>query len=453
MISGRINPDFQKHFSQYPEYFAKLKENICVNTNARIQDGKEFGSKTEIALIKMLEKFGHDDYQDIREKFRRRPTQAFPFSSSRKRSSIVVYLDDEYSKSRAHVMGASEVVFSKCEHILNANGSIQAISASTRDDGEKAIREMAEGGLRTICLAFQDIPDGYNFKGVTNGIPNIETEGLVCIGIVGIKDPVRPEVPPAVLKCKRAGVKVRMVTGDNHITARAIAIECGIICDENSIVMEGKEFRERVGGTVCKNCLTVICDCVRDSSKALEGQKIRTDVVKNLEEFEKFIDHLDVLARSQPEDKYTLVTGLMQLGNVVAVTGDGTNDAPALKKADIGFAMGIAGTELAREAAGIILLDDNFSSIINAILWGRNIYDNIQRFIQFQLTVNIVAVTCAIVGAVTIQQSPLTAVQMLWVNLIMDTLASLALATQSPTPDMLERPPIEKNISIVTKRM
>ena len=244
-----------------------------------------------------------------------------------------------------------------------------------------------------------------------------------------------------------------MVTGDNKITARAIAKECGIICGDDSVVMEGQEFRDRVGGIICNNCATEVCDCSRDSAKAAPGQKIRTDIVKNMDEFKKFIDNLDVLARSQPEDKYTLVTGLMQLGHVVAVTGDGTNDAPALKKADIGFAMGIAGTELAREAAGIILLDDNFSSIISAILWGRNIYDNIQRFIQFQLTVNIVAVSCAIVGAVTIKQSPLTAVQMLWVNLIMDTFASLALATQPPTQSMLERPPVPRNVSIVTKLM
>lgn len=450
---GKVSPDFQKHFSMYPEFFSKIKENICVNTNARIEENREIGSKTEIALIKMLIKFGHDDFIHIREKIKKRPIKVFPFSSSRKSSSIVISLDDEGTKKRAHMMGASEVVFAKCEYILEQNGNISSLSAELRDKGEMAIREMAEEGLRTICLAYTEVPESFDYTLIANGQPAIENISLVCLGIVGIKDPVRPEVPEAVRKCKIAGVKVRMVTGDNKITAKAIAKECGIITDEYSIVMEGQEFRDKVGGTVCSHCLTEICDCARDSSKANPGQKIRVDVVKNFDEFTKFINHLDVLARSQPEDKYTLVTGLMQLGNVVAVTGDGTNDAPALKKADIGFAMGIAGTELAREAAGIILMDDNFSSIINAILWGRNIYDNIQRFIQFQLTVNVVAVTCAIVGAVTIKQSPLTAVQMLWVNLIMDTFASLALATQPPTPSMLERPPVPKNVSIVTKLM
>lgn len=452
-IKGLIKPEFKVHFAPYPEYFSKLKENICVNTNARIEDGKEFGSKTEIALINMLCNFGHEDYIEVRNIFKKRFFKVFPFSSSRKRSSVVVSLDDEANRTRAHVMGASEVVFGKCKYSLNFDGTLNQISTAQAAQGEDAIRKMAEGGLRTICLAFRDIPKNFDITLQNNGLPLVEEQDLVCIGIVGIKDPVRPQVPLAVQKCKIAGIKVRMVTGDNHITATAIAKECGIISDEFSIVMEGKEFRERVGGIVCSNCLTHVCDCARDSSKALPNQKIRQDVVKNLDEFKKFIGNLDVLARSQPEDKYTLVTGLMQLGNIVAVTGDGTNDAPALKKADIGFAMGIAGTELAREAAGIILLDDNFSSIINAVLWGRNIYDNIQRFIQFQLTVNIVAVTCAIVGAVTIKQSPLTAVQMLWVNLIMDTFASLALATQPPTPDMIERPPIPKKVSIVTKTM
>lgn len=148
--------------------------------------------------------------------------------------------------------------------------------------------------------------------------------------------------------------------------------------------------------------------------------------------FEKIAPTLSVLARSRPEDKYALVTGLLQMDNVVAVTGDGTNDAPALYKADVGFAMGIAGTEVAREASSIILLDDNFNSIVKAVIWGRNIYDSIKKFVQFQLTVNIVAVGITLVGAALIKQAILKPIQMLWINLIMDTLASLALATEPP---------------------
>ena len=160
-----------------------------------------------------------------------------------------------------------------------------------------------------------------------------------------------------------------------------------------------------------------------------------------------------VLARSSPEDKYILATGLKQLGNVVAMTGDGTNDAPALKKADIGFAMGIAGTQVAKEAAGIILLDDNFSSIITAVKYGRNIFDCIRKFLQFQLTVNIVAIFMAFLGAVVIKESPLTPIQMLWVNLIMDTLAALALATEPPSNDLLNRMPYSRTEHIINSQM
>ena len=160
-----------------------------------------------------------------------------------------------------------------------------------------------------------------------------------------------------------------------------------------------------------------------------------------------------ILARSRPEDKYALVTGLRERGNVVAVTGDGTNDAPALKKADVGFAMGIAGTEVAREAAAITLIDDNFSSIVKAVLWGRNIYDSIRKFIQFQLTVNLVAVLCTFVGAAVFESEILRPIQLLWLNLIMDTLASLALATEDPEESLLDRQPHSRDEYIISKTM
>jgi Ca2+ transporting ATPase len=218
--------------------------------------------------------------------------------------------------------------------------------------------------------------------------------------------------------------------------------------------MEGKEFNMRTGGTVCKECKVKSCDCPRTKAEGRKtGKKIRKDVVQNFDSFKDLIKSLAVLARSSPDDKYTLVTGLKQLGHVVAVTGDGTNDAPALKKADIGFAMGLAGTEMAKEAAGIILLDDNFNSIVRAVVWGRNIYDNIRCFLQFQLTVNVVAVILAMVGAITIQQSPLGSVQLLWVNLIMDSFASLALATDPPTDKHLERKPHKRNEFMIEKIM
>lgn len=188
-----------------------------------------------------------------------------------------------------------------------------------------------------------------------------------------------------------------------------------------------------------------------DETETLLPRKVRVDALGDLAAFEKIADKLEILARSQPIDKYALVLGLKSLGAVVAVTGDGTNDAPALKKADVGFAMGIAGKEVAKQAADIVLLDDNFESIVKAVKWGRNIYDNIRRFLQFQLTVNLVAVITAFIGAVVLRSSPLNAVQLLWVNLIMDTFASLALATEPPTEGLLDREPHSRTEYLVNR--
>ena len=159
------------------------------------------------------------------------------------------------------------------------------------------------------------------------------------------------------------------------------------------------------------------------------------------------------MARSRPEDKYLLVTGLKEMGDIVAVTGDGTNDAPALKKADVGFAMGITGTDVAKHACDIIVMDDNFASIVKAVMWGRSIYDNIRKFLVFQLTVNIVALFTAFVGACVLKESPLAAIQLLWINLIMDSFASLALATEPPTLDLLNRKPYSRDDYIISRKM
>lgn len=219
---------------------------------------------------------------------------------------------------------------------------------------------------------------------VRGQIPDLDDEdsvvsNLTCIGVVGIEDPVRPEVPAAIRKCQRAGITVRMVTGDNINTARSIAAKCGILRPgDNYIVLEGKEFNRRV----------------RDP----QTNRVRQDLI------DQVWPQLRVLARSSPQDKYTLVSGIIDSHistrrEVVAVTGDGTNDGPALKKADVGFAMGIAGTDVAKEASDIILTDDNFTSIVKAVMWGRNVYDSISKFLQFQLTVNMVAIIVAFVGA------------------------------------------------------
>jgi Ca2+ transporting ATPase len=258
---------------------------------------------------------------------------------------------------------------------------------------------------------------------------------MVCI--FGIMDIVRPEVPGAVAQIHKAGVTVRMVTGDNIVTARAIAQSCNILNEQEMedprCCMEGPEFYEKMGGLITN--------------------KSGTEEVGNFKIFKEMMPYMKVMARSRPEDKYLMVTGLRQMGCTVAVTGDGTNDAPALKKADVGFAMGKTGTDTCKDAADILITDDNFKSIVKACMWGRNVYDNIKRFLQFQLTVNVGACIITFIGAIIGKASPLEPIQLLWVNLIMDSLASLALATELPKPELLLRMPQNREDYIVSRKM
>jgi len=288
-----------------------------------------------------------------------------------------------------------------------------------------------------------------------NGVFEFENDNFILLGVYGIKDVLRPGVKNAIELCKQAGVKVRMVTGDNMVTAKAIAKLCGIYDEDNGdTAMEGPAFWNKIGGVVRKekdNLVGLEADIQEeDEKKDSDDGK----VVGNKEAFIKIASKLTVLARSRPEDKHALVTGLKQLGQVVAVTGDGTNDAPALAKADVGFAMGITGTDVAKSACDIMIMDDNFVSIVSAIVWGRNIYDSIRKFLQFQLTVNVVAVVGVFIGACILRQAIVNAVQMLWLNLIMDTLASLALATELPNAtELLKRKPHSRDDYIISKKM
>ena len=405
---------------------------ITNNTNAsptiaRDNQGQvtnnQVGNKTDCALLEMAFRMGYD-YKKFRNKDKQ--LNVFPFSSEKKKMASVYA--DEKNINYVFVKGAPDFLIPYCTRYINKTGSISKINSEFQDSLQETILDFAAGSLRTILLAYkevQTVPEDWN---------EIESD-LIIIGMVGIKDPLRDGIPKAVKACHTAGVRVRMVTGDNKNTAIAIAKEAGILDTEwlptgenDCTVMEGKDFREFVGGLV----------------KYGEGEEA-TEGVGNLENFRQVNDQLCVLARSSPDDKYLMATGLKQLKNVVAMTGDGTNDAPALKKADIGFAMGIAGTEVAKEASGIILLDDNFSSIVTAMKYGRNIFDCIRKFLQFQLTVNFVALVMAFVGGAVLRESPLNPIQMLWVNLIMDTLASLALATEPPTDELLQRKPVHRN--------
>ncbi|KAK3319760.1 hypothetical protein B0T19DRAFT_404321 [Cercophora scortea] len=392
-------------------------------------DGEQtfIGSKTEVALLIFCRDYmGAAPVQE--ERSNANVVQVVPFDSAVKYMATVVKLPN--GKFRAYVKGASEILLAQCTKVLAEPAGDELTTAElTAEDNEMllhTITSYAGQTLRTIGSSYRDFdswppPELAGHSELTAAEFNKVHSDMTLIGIFGIKDPLRTTVKDAIKDCQRAGVYVRMVTGDNLLTGRAIARECGIYTPETGgIAMEGPVFRR-----------------------------------KSPEELKQIVPHLQVLARSSPEDKRILVRTLKELGETVAVTGDGTNDAPALKMADIGFAMGIAGTEVAKEAAAIILMDDNFASIVKGISWGRAVNDAVKKFLQFQLTVNVTAVVLTFVSAVASdkEESVLNAVQLLWVNLIMDTFAALALATDPPTPSILDRKPDRKSAPLITLRM
>ncbi|SCV36210.1 probable calcium P-type ATPase NCA-3 (Ca2+-transporting ATPase) [Fusarium fujikuroi] len=390
-----------------PETRKLITQSVAVNSTAfegtNEGDAAFIGSKTETALLQLAK--DHLGMQSLSEaRANEQIVLIEPFNSVKKYMLAVIKVQAGY---RVLIKGASEIMVSFCSTEVNpSTGAVEALDRKAADD---AIMAFARKSLRTIGLVYKDFEE----------MPDLENLGdLTLLGIVGIQDPVREGVPQAVQNARRAGVVTRMVTGDNLVTARAIATECGIFTD--GIVMEGPDFRKL-----------------------------------SEEELDKVIPRLQVLARSSPDDKRVLVTRLKVLGETVAVTGDGTNDAPALKAADIGFSMGISGTEVAKEASEIILMDDNFASIITALKWGRAVNDAVQKFLQFQITVNITAVLLSFVTSMYDDKMEpiLKAVQLLWINLIMDTMAALALATDPPTDSILDRPPQPKSAPLITLNM
>ena len=333
--------------------------------------------------------------------------------------------------------------------------------------------EYAEDSMRTLIFGYKKVTE-EEIQKAKDAHPDDDlgffqelAKGLCFAFMVGIRDNNREDVPQAIEKCHHAGITVRMVTGDNINTAIAISKDVGIIepsqaaeCKrlaayyreqvqknedakngirngENPIALEGEIFRVICGGITKK-----------------QGESGDLEIfLNNREAFKHTVKELKVIARASPEDKFILVFGLKELGNIVAVTGDGTNDAPALRQAHVGFAMGIRGTDIAKDAADVVLLDDSFSSIVTACKYGRNVYDCIRKFVQFQLTTNIVAVFMTFLGGIILKDSPLNAIQMLWVNLIMDSFASLALATEDPNDSLLDRKPYSRDASILTPMM
>lgn len=368
---------------------ALVAEAFAVNSTADLNGDEVIGNPTEGALLRVLAERG-EDYRAVREAFA--VAEQIPFNTERK------YMSTRGAR-RTHCKGAPEIILGMCGAASEKEG-VMPLNGADREELFAAFRAEQEKGCRTLGFACR------------------EGEGeTVFLGFVAISDPVRPEVPAAIEACRRAGVKVKIVTGDTRVTADEIGRQIGL-GDDAGLLIEGRDF------------------------EALSEPETRETVGK-----------LRIIARARPHDKLKLVKALQKNGEVVAVTGDGTNDAPALNYADVGISMGQAGTAIAREASDIILLDDSFQSIVNAVLWGRSLYLNIQRFLIFQLTINAAAAGIALLGPFLGVDMPLTVIQMLWINLIMDTFAALALATEPPTPKVMEAQPRSPAAFIVTPAM
>ena len=385
-----------------------LEEGIAVNSTASLDHSDPnaltvLGNPTEGALLLWLNKNGID-YRELREDTE--VVSELPFSTERKYMATVVNSSLLKGKRILYVKGAPEIVVSLCKQIENN---------VAKSDIDKHLLNYQNQAMRTLGFAYQ-ILDG-NEEVVKDG--KVVADNLTFEGIVAISDPVRKEVPAAVKECMDAGINVKIVTGDTPGTAKEIGRQIGLWTDKDTDrnIITGPEFA-----------------------------KLSDD------ELDKRVLDLKIISRARPMDKKRLVESLQRNNQVVAVTGDGTNDAPALKAAHVGLSMG-DGTSVAKEASDITIIDNSFSSIGKAVMWGRSLYQNIQRFLLFQLTVNVAACFIVLFGAFMGTQSPLTVTQMLWVNLIMDTFAAMALASLPPSESVMKDKPRDRKAFILNKNM
>ena len=385
---------------------ALVREGMAVNSTAsldlsRKDDPQPIGNPTEGALLLWL----HDNGCDYLELKRRAERVAeLPFSTERKYMATAVVSAAEAGRRILYVKGAPEILLTMCDMPQQQRESIRATLA-----------EYQNQAMRTLAFAFRPLADGE--QGIT---PEGISGRLAMLGIAAISDPVREEVPAAVTECRNAGIEVKIVTGDTTATAREIGRRIGLWSDDTDTdrnIITGPEF------------------------EALDERQLADRVMD-----------LKIIARARPMDKKRLVEALQAHNQVVAVTGDGTNDAPALKTANVGLSMG-DGTSVAKEASDITIIDNSFGSIARAVMWGRSLYLNIQRFILFQLTVNVAACLTVLFGAFTGTESPLTVTQMLWVNLILDTFAAMALASLPPSPQVMNAKPRDRSAFIITSHM
>ena len=382
-----------------------LYEGIAANSTAQLDLSAAkphvLGNPTEGALLLWLKERGAN-YSELREKASR--IEELPFTTERKYMATVV--KSTTGKNILYVKGAPEIIFSMCKNIVGV----------TKEEIDAQLLEYQNQAMRTLGFAYQELGD----KDVVIADGKVVADNLTFLGIVAISDPVRLDVPDAVKEVTDAGIKVKIVTGDTPGTAKEIGRQIGLWNDRTDTdrnIITGVEFAEL-------------------SDKQLKER----------------VGDLKIIARARPMDKKRLVEALQANDEVVAVTGDGTNDAPALKSAHVGLSMG-DGTSVAKEASDITIIDNSFSSIGRAVMWGRSLFQNIQRFILFQMTVNVAACFIVLFGAFMGMQSPLTVTQMLWVNLIMDTFAAMALASLPPSASVMKDKPRSREAFIINRLM
>ena len=506
----QIREDYKTLFDN-DLYWETLKVALALNVDASIKklekedingdmEKCETKNKTDKAFIDFLYRFRAPISKE-KEKYLKDESnfKQFPFDSKKKRMTTFVKNKEFPTGYRLFSKGGGENALVFCNFYMDPNtGDKKTLDDSISMQIKQSIEEFNKDKLRSLYIAYKDISEKeyQNCEKEDSNGKLIDQSDLIFLAVFGIKDSLRDGVKEAVKKCHDASVNVIMVTGDNIVTATAIAKDCGILGEEVDLknlgpqdiendpesinnpskkeeyiqnllinqpsALTGNSFYNAVGGLICDICKdeTNLCKCPKTESEAkqnaertkTEPKSVKRDVIKDMERFKKVTEKLKVMARSQPLHKYALVLGLKALKNVVAVTGDGTNDAPALSKSDVGFAM-FAGTDIAKEASDIVIIDNNFSSIVTAIIYGRNIYDNIRKFLQFQLSVNFCACILVFVCACIGNETPLTPIQMLWVNLIMDSLGSLALATEPPYEELLLREPTKRSESMINSRM
>ena len=387
---------------------------IALNSTAELNDGKPIGNPTESALLLWLDAQGKD-YEELRKQVN--VLKQLPFSTERKMMATLAEVDGE---TYLFVKGAPEIVMKKC-----------IIEDRMQRQSAEELDEWQHKAMRTLAFAYKKIEASImrtSRTSIAEVVALLDANDLQLQAIAAIADPIRPDVPAAVQECRHAGIEVKVVTGDTAATALEIGKQIGVFEDEP----------ENIGAD--------------GSLTSLDQQMItgeQWEALSDEEAYERAKD-IRVMSRARPTDKQRLVAMLQKRGEVVAVTGDGTNDAPALHYAHVGLSLG-SGTSVAKEASDMTLLDDSFKSIANAVMWGRSLYRNLQRFLFFQLVVNVVALLLVLGGSVIGTEMPLTVTQILWVNLIMDTFAALALASLPPSHEVMKDKPRKASDFIINK--